>query len=113
MDYIGLINLIIVMYKVKFYWGGGILGSPPPCMNPWYGYYDACRKWNGDRVFLNWKFLLLIFRAAKRKKLKFYLYKIIFYSPSVKQHNLGIVPSLMFMADIPCDLFIEQLKTGN
>ena len=31
--------------------GGGILGSPPPCMNPWYGYYDACREWNGDRVF--------------------------------------------------------------
>ena len=35
MDYIGLINLIIVMYKVKFYWGGGgIPGSPPPVWIP-------------------------------------------------------------------------------
>ena len=84
----------------------------------WYGYRDACREGDGDRVLLIWKFLLLIFRVAKRKNYSkeaaillvqdnFLLTKRqaaqLRYSRFINAHGRQ-------GCNIPCDLFMEHLN---
>ena len=84
----------------------------------WYGYRDACREGDGDCVLLIWKFLLLIFRAAKRKN-----YSKEAAIPLVQDHFLLSkcqAAQLRYSCfinvhgrqgcNIPCDLFMEHLN---
>ena len=35
----------------------------------WHGFHDAIREGDGQRILVYWRYLLIIFKASKRKKL--------------------------------------------
>ena len=83
----------------------------------WYGYRDASREGDGDHIMLIWKFLLLVFRATKRKNYSKEAAILLVQDQILSERKVVQLRYSRFInvhgrpgCNIPADLFMEHLN---
>lgn len=84
----------------------------------WYGYHDASREGDGERILLYWKFLLVLFKSTNHPKYAKEAVNLLLqyhYILSERQKaqllwNRCINTKGLRGCNLPCDLYMEHLN---
>ena len=83
----------------------------------WYGFHDAIKEGDGDRVLRYWKFLLLIFKATKCQNYSKEAVNLLLQVQILSPRLIAQLKWSRFVnttgrtgCNIPCDLYMEHMN---